>query len=81
MIIFEDDMSVSLDYFQWLLAVVDAYGRNPRCRDANLMGFSLSPIRVNKMRKPFKRWDARAVIRNGRNCYLSTTPGSWGTAY
>jgi hypothetical protein len=81
MIVFEDDMSISVDYFQWLLAVVDAYGRNPHCRDANLMGFSLSPIRVEEMRKPFKRWNASAVIQDGRNAYLSTVPGSWGAAY
>jgi hypothetical protein len=81
MLVFEDDMSVSLDYFQWLLAVVDAYGRNPLCRDANLMGFSLSPIRVEEMRKPFKRWDASTVIQDGRNAYLSTVPSSWGAAY
>ena len=81
MLVFEDDMSVSLDYFQWLLAVVDAYGRNPRCRDANLMGFSLSPIRMEESRKPFTRWNASAVIQDGRNAYLSTVPGSWGAAY
>ncbi len=81
MLVLEDDMSVSLDYFQWLLAVVDAYGRSPCCRDANLMGFSLSPIHVEEMRKPFKRCDASAVIRDVRNAYLSTVPGSWGAAY
>ena len=81
MLVLEDDMSVSLDYFQWLLAVVDAYGCNPRCRDANLMGFSLSPIRMEELRKPFTRWNASAVIQDGRNAYLSTVPGSWGAAY
>ncbi|KAL3773669.1 hypothetical protein ACHAW5_000685 [Stephanodiscus triporus] len=81
MVVFEDDMSVSLDYFQWLLAVVNAYGRNPHCRDANLMGFSLSPIRLEEMRKPFRRWNASAVIRDGKNAYLSIVPSSWGAAY
>jgi hypothetical protein len=45
------------------------------------MGFSLSPIHVEELRKPFRRWDASAVIQDGRNDYLSTVPGSWGTAY
>lgn len=81
MIVFEDDMTVSLDYFQWILAVVDAYGRSPHCRDTNLMGFSLSPIRVDEMKKPFRRWDARNVIRNGSLAYLSVVPSSWGAAY
>mmetsp|Transcript_33884 Transcript_33884/g.71254 ORF Transcript_33884/g.71254 Transcript_33884/m.71254 type:complete len:421 (+) Transcript_33884:34-1296(+) len=81
MIIFEDDMSTSSIYFQWILSVVDAYGRNKRCRDSKLMGFSLSPIRVDEMTKPpFKRWDATQII--GRDlAYLSVVPSSWGAAY
>jgi len=81
MIIFEDDMSTSSDYFQWILSVVDAYGRNKGCRDSNLVGFSLSPIRVDEMTKPpFKRWDARQTI--GKDlAYLSIVPSSWGAAY
>lgn len=79
MVIFEDDMVVSLRYFQWLLAAVDAYGRNPDCRNPSLMGFSLSPIRKNEMEYPFARWDARAEIR--AISYLSVLPSSWGVAY
>lgn len=87
LLVFEDDMRVSLSYFQWLLAVIDAYGRNPRCRDSNLMGFSLSPIRLEEMKTPFKRWNAREAMGNRYDndnrhiAYLASLPSSWGAAY
>ena len=81
LITFEDDMAVSPDYFQWILAVIDKYGRNINCRDANLMGFSLSPIRVEEMTKPFKRWNATREVGSQRTAFLSILPSSWGAAY
>jgi hypothetical protein len=81
MITFEDDTAVSPGYFQWILAAVDKYGRNIHCRDANLMGFSLSPIRVEEMTKPFKRWDATREVGSQRTAFLSVLPSSWGAAY
>jgi hypothetical protein len=87
LVTFEDDMRVSSGYFQWLLAVIDAYGRNPDCRDSNLVGFSLSPILFQEMKKPFKKWDARSMLQerysndNRHIAYLSAVPSSWGAAY
>ena len=37
MIVFEDDMRVSIFWFQWLLRMVWRYGRNPTCRSKRLM--------------------------------------------
>ena len=83
MIVFEDDTSVSPSYFQWIIAVVDAYARNRKCRDANLMGYSLSPMRVNDLdpKGVFPRWNAGTEIGYDRVAYLTTVPSSWGGAY
>eukprot|EP00548_Thalassiothrix_antarctica_P001241 CAMPEP_0194143262 /NCGR_PEP_ID=MMETSP0152-20130528/12443_1 /TAXON_ID=1049557 /ORGANISM="Thalassiothrix antarctica, Strain L6-D1" /LENGTH=1068 /DNA_ID=CAMNT_0038842585 /DNA_START=431 /DNA_END=3637 /DNA_ORIENTATION=- len=87
MVVLEDDIRVSKYYFQGLLALVDQYGRNPECRDSNLMGFSLSPIRLEELRKPFTRWNAqKAMGQRGQLvkphlAYLSVVPSSWGSAF
>jgi hypothetical protein len=87
MIVFEDDVRVSLAYFQWTLAILNAYARNPDCRDSALVGFSLSPLRVMEMKKPFSRWDARDALGirynndNRHLAYLTNVPSSWGAAY
>jgi len=87
LVVFEDDTRVSLEYFQWLLALIDTYGRNHRCRDSNLVGFSLSPLLLQEMALPFKRWDAREAMGERNNndhrhlVYLSAVPSSWGAAY
>mmetsp|Transcript_17764 Transcript_17764/g.32082 ORF Transcript_17764/g.32082 Transcript_17764/m.32082 type:complete len:423 (-) Transcript_17764:27-1295(-) len=81
MLMFEDDTSVSSIYFQWILAAIDSYGRNNRCRDSHLMGFSLSPIRVEELSAPpFLPWDSRDSIGSSF-AYLSVIPSSWGVAY
>jgi len=87
MVVLEDDIRVSKDYFKGLLTLVDKYGRNPECRDSNLMGFSLSPIRLEELRKPFTRWNAqsalgpRSKLPKPHLAYLSVVPSSWGAAY
>mmetsp|Transcript_33371 Transcript_33371/g.61466 ORF Transcript_33371/g.61466 Transcript_33371/m.61466 type:complete len:415 (+) Transcript_33371:101-1345(+) len=81
MLMFEDDTSVSSIYFQWILAAIDSYGRNRRCRDSNLMGFSLSPIRVEELSPPpFIPWNSKDVVGSSF-AYLSVVPSSWGVAY
>jgi len=80
MVVFEDDMTLSLNYFQWILVVIDNYGASPDCRHPSLMGFSLSPIRLQEMSLPFTRWDARDTIGHDV-AYLSVLPSSWGAAY
>jgi len=87
LVVFEDDVRVAPTYFQWLLATVDTYARTPQCRDSNLVGFSLSPILLSEMSKPFKKWDARQAMGERSNdkhrhlAYLSVVPSSWGGAY
>lgn len=84
MIVLEDDMRVSPMYFQGLMRMIKTYARNPDCREPSLMGISLSPIRMQEMRKPFAKWHAETALnRAGKpsNAFLSSTPSSWGSAY
>ena len=67
--------------------MIKEYGRNANCRDANLMGFSLSPIRLNELTAPpFARWNATNALKgrftkHRQREYLSVVPSSWGVAY
>lgn len=84
MIVLEDDMRISSIYFQWVLLMVKAYGRNRQCRHQSLMGFSLSPVRWMEMRKPFSRWRAKETFPTHarlNHAYLSTLPSSWGGSF
>merc|ERR1719329_1413086 len=84
MIVLEDDMRVSPLYFQWLMRMIRKYARNPTCREDSLVGISLSPMRMQEMRKPFTRWHAQRALKGSNtadNAFLSSVPGSWGSAY
>ena len=82
MVVFEDDLRVSALYFQWLLAAVARYGRAMACRDAALVGFSLSPLKVDELARANTRWRARdGLARPGAGAFLSQVPSSWGAAY
>ena len=78
----EDDVIVSPSYFQWLLAVIDLYSRNPKCRDSQLVGFSLSPVVFQEMFYPYQSWNVQDVMGDlEHGAYLSAIPSSWGAAY
>lgn len=79
LVVFEDDMRVSPLYFRWLLNMIRKYGRNRNCRNAGLLGISLSPVKVEEMHKPFSEWHAPDVVKG--SVYLSLVPSSWGSAY
>lgn len=87
LLVLEDDVMVSPAYFQWTRAVLQQYARHPSCRDADLVGFSLSPLKMQEGRKPFRRWDAQEALGVRNNnlhrhlAYLSNVPSSWGAAY
>lgn len=91
MVVFEDDIMVSTAYFQWLIKMIDEYARNPRCRDANLVGFSLSTITFQETFTPFHKWSAQEIIaksykhkdpsRPTSAAFLTSVPSSWGAAY
>lgn len=71
-------------YFQGLMRLIKTYARNPHCREPSLMGISLSPIRMQELRKPFTRWHAETGLNStGKpsNAFLSSVPSSWGSAY
>ena len=72
-------MRVSPLYFRWLLNMIRKYGKNRNCRDAGLLGISLSPVKVEEMHKPFSEWHAPDVVKG--SVYLSLVPSSWGSAY
>lgn len=85
MVVFEDDMRVSSVYFQYLVRVIREYGKNQKCRNSSLMGFSLSPVRLMEMRagQSFERWRAKNVMPENKpwHTYLSSLPSTWGGAY
>ena len=43
-ILLEETTLLDPSYFQWLLASLYHYGKNPKCRDAQLIGYSLHPF-------------------------------------
>lgn len=83
MVTLEDNIGVSRLYFQGLLAMINAYGRNRGCRDKNLMGFSLIPTKMEELRKPFPLWNSSKTLgdRSRNIMYVSVIPNSWGVAY
>lgn len=89
-LVFEDDIQISSVYFQWLLKMIDRYAPNRSCRNADLVGFSLSPIVFQEIYYPFTPWDPDMEIQKNEypllnttrhSAYLSTLPSSWGAAY
>lgn len=84
---FEDDMRVSPFYFQWLLLVMARYGNGTANRNTQLMGFSLSPLKMEELKKPFTRFNAQIAESmkktndDGYMAYLSVVPSSWGVAF
>lgn len=87
LLVLEDDMRVAPTYMQWILAVTQRYARTPACRDTDLVGFSLSPLKLEEYRKPFTRWDAQEALGVRNNnlhrhlAYLAAVPSSWGAVY
>jgi hypothetical protein len=85
MIAFEDDMVVSPQYFQWLLAVLRTYRLQEPGRDPSLLGISLSPVRLDEISTPcthpFRHWMTHENIPAQFPIYLHALPSSWGAAY
>ena len=83
MLVVEDDIRLSPRSFEWMDRVVNTFSTIRGDRDSSWMGISLSPVRVDEMRKPFKRWHAPMKVGKGNQAqiYLSTLPSSWGVAY
>ena len=83
MLILEDDIRVSNHFFRGLLEMIKKYANSPDCRNINLMGFSLSPIKVEELGMRIKPWNAFQGLgrNNNRLFYLSNVPSSWAAAY
>jgi hypothetical protein len=83
MLAFEDDVLPSRMYFQWLLKMLTELKllRGDVVRDPNLLGVSLSPMRVDEITYPFRRWMTHENIPSKYPIFLHGTPSSWGVAY
>jgi hypothetical protein len=82
LIIFEDDMRVSPFFLNWTVHMLIEYGGNQRRpRDPSLIGFSLSPIFLDEISHPFKKWNASKFMPDHEHLYLHTVPSSWGGVY
>ena len=82
MIAFEDDIAPSPLYFQWLLRIVTEYQLlEADKRDPSLLGVSLSPMRVDEISYPFRRWMTHEKVPAAFPVFLHAVPSSWGAAY
>lgn len=81
MVAFEDDMMPSPLYFKWLMKVLRDYKLLRPGRDKNLLGISLSPIRLDQISYPYRPWEASNIIGAKPTLYLHAVPSSWGAAY
>jgi len=82
MIIFEDDLRVSPFYFAWTMHLLRAYGGNgPKIRDPSLLGFSLSPLKMDEISYPFVDWYVLKNTKKNVHLYLHSVPSSWGSVF
>jgi hypothetical protein len=82
MIIFEDDLRVSPFYFAWTMHLLRAYGGNGRkVRDPSLLGFSLSPLKMDEISYPFVDWNVLKNTNKNVHLYLHSVPSSWGSVF
>lgn len=82
MIAFEDDVRVSPLYFQWILKLLDSYWTgDPFLRDPQLLGFSLSSLKLDEISYPFRPWSSYEYIPGKPPVYLHSVPSSWGAVY
>ena len=82
MIAFEDDVLPSPFYFQWLVKVLEQYDLlNGDSRDPCLLGVSLSPMRMDEITYPFRKWMTHENIPSQYPVFLHAVPSSWGVAY
>ena len=83
-LVLEDDMRISPNYYLWLHAVAGKYwggGDNNQIeQNKDVIGFSLSPLRMEELKHPFKRFVAHQV-GDDDSIYLANVPSSWGSAY
>lgn len=78
--VFEDDLRVSPLWFTWVLEVQAMYFQNAE-DDTNILGLSLSPIRIIEMEYPYKSWDSTTHIAPNISLYLHHMPSSWGPVF
>jgi len=78
-VVLEDDVALSPAWADYVDVTVEAHWSGQRMAHPKVIGFSLSPIRLNEMQKPFVRWDGPKMYSS--EAYLCAVPSSWGGAY
>jgi len=84
MIAFEDDIEVSLLYFQFLIKVLNEYHLwRAAMRDPRLLGLCLSPVPFDEIteQKAERLWSSSQNIPLEFPVYLHALPCSWGAVY
>ena len=84
MIAFEDDIEVSLLYFQFLIKVLNEYHLwGVAMRDPRLLGLCLSPVPFDEIteQKAERLWSSSQNIPLEFPVYLHALPCSWGAVY
>src|SRR6185437_4877738 len=81
MVALEDDVVVSPLYFLWLLKVLRDYGLQASSRHDAGLGVSLSPIRLDEITYPFRKWMPHEQLPSWCPVYLHAVPSSWGAVY
>ncbi|KAI8112060.1 hypothetical protein M9434_003384 [Picochlorum sp. BPE23] len=80
--VFEDDVRLSPYWFNWTKDVHQRYlASSQRVRSeiaSNIIGISLTPIRVKEMRYPYEPWDSTRKVNLSHSVFLHNLPSSWG---
>mmetsp|Transcript_3597 Transcript_3597/g.7328 ORF Transcript_3597/g.7328 Transcript_3597/m.7328 type:complete len:748 (+) Transcript_3597:5551-7794(+) len=79
--VFEDDLRLSPYWFQWTLDIYEKY-LSPTQRSlsevsSNIIGLSLTPIRVKEMKYPYEPWDSTRKLNMSHSVFLHNLPSSW----
>ena len=74
-------MRISDQYFEWLTHLHKEYDLFDGTFGESAIGISLSPIKMEELRKPFSRFHASKHLSHKDSLYLAGVPSSWGGAY
>jgi len=77
----EDDMTLSPHYFKWVLKIVELFDKLESTVKENVVGFSLSPQRLDELSYPFRKWLPSDHISTEHTVYASAVPSSWAPIY
>ena len=87
LIVLKDDMRVSPFFFDWAMHLLRRYGGrhgadgSAKLRDPSLLGFSLTPMRLNEISHPAVPWNASRLLPPDARLYLHAVPSASGGVF